>query len=157
MGVDWGVVARAIHVIAVVVWIGGVWFVTTVSLPGMRRRPPNEWVHEFDAIERRFAPQARVAVLLVLLSGLYMLYRYNLWDRFSDIHYWWMDFMVAVWVLFATLLFVIEPFLFKDIVHRGAIAAPRATLKLMVWLHWTMLILSLLAIFSAVGGSNGLF
>jgi uncharacterized membrane protein len=27
--IDWGIVARAIHVVAVVVWIGGVWLVTT--------------------------------------------------------------------------------------------------------------------------------
>jgi uncharacterized membrane protein len=76
MMVDWGVVARAIHVLAVVVWIGGIWFVTAVVLPGMAEKPPEEWLGEFDTIERRFAPQARIAVLLVLLSGIYMLYHY---------------------------------------------------------------------------------
>ncbi len=35
MVVDWGIVARAIHVLGVIVWIGGVWFVTTVLLPAM--------------------------------------------------------------------------------------------------------------------------
>jgi uncharacterized membrane protein len=78
MAIDWGIVARAIHVLAVVVWIGGVWLVTTVLLPEMKQRPPQEWIGEFDAIERRFAPQARIAVLLVLLSGFYMLYAYDL-------------------------------------------------------------------------------
>jgi uncharacterized membrane protein len=33
MMMDWGIVARPIHVVAVVVWIGGVWLVTTVLLP----------------------------------------------------------------------------------------------------------------------------
>jgi hypothetical protein len=31
--IDWGIVARAAHIIAVVVWIGDVWLVTTVLLP----------------------------------------------------------------------------------------------------------------------------
>lgn len=154
---DWGVVARAIHVLAVVIWIGGVWLVTTVLLPGMKGKPPADWVREFDAIEHRFAPQARIAVLLVLLSGLYMLDRYDLWDRFVQGEFWWMHLMVGVWVLFAALLFVIEPFAFRHIVHRGAARAPAATLALMLWLHGVMLVLSLLAIFAAVGGSHGLF
>src|SRR5437868_12071709 len=110
MGMDWGIVARAIHVLAVVVWIGSVWLVTTVLLPAMKQKPPEEWTREFHATEHRFAPQARMAVLLVLLSGLYMLYANDLWDRFTDGHYWWMHLMVGVWLLFAALLFVIEPF-----------------------------------------------
>ncbi|MGH7088945.1 MAG: hypothetical protein ACREFQ_08595, partial [Stellaceae bacterium] len=106
---DWGAIARVVHVLAVVVWIGGVWLVTTVLLPAMRMKPPESWVREFDAIEHRFAPQARIAVLLVLLSGLYMLWHYDLWDRFAQGRYWWMDLMVLPWVLFALLLFLIEP------------------------------------------------
>jgi uncharacterized membrane protein len=155
--VDWGIVARAIHVVAVVVWIGGVWLVTTVLLPGMRKKPPQQWIREFDAIEHRFAPQARIAGLLVLLSGLYMLYQYDLWDRFTDGHYWWMHLMVCVWLLFAALLFVIEPLIIRRTVHKPATASPQPTLIRMLWMHRLMLALSLLAIFAAIGGSRGLF
>ena len=154
---DWGVVARAIHVLAVVVWIGGVWLVTTVLLPSMKTKPPEAWVQEFDAIEHRFAPQARTAVLLVLLSGIYMLYQYDLWDRFAQGEYWWMDLMVAVWVLFAAMVFLIEPFIFRRVIHKRAAHSPRTTLSLMLRLHRLILALSLLAIFAAVGGSHGLF
>ena len=156
MPIDWGIVARAIHVVAVVVWIGGVWLVTTVLLPAMRLKRPEEWIAEFDAIEQRFALQARAAVLLVLLSGLYMLYAYDLWDRFADGRYWWMHLMVAVWLLFAALLFLIEPLIVPRIVCRRA-AAPGATLTRMLWMHRVMLTLSLLAIFAAVAGAHGLF
>jgi uncharacterized membrane protein len=157
MMTDWGIVARAIHVLAVVVWIGGVWFVTTVLLPGMKGKPPEQWMREFDAIERRFAPQARIAVLLVLLSGLYMLYRYDLWSRFADGAYWWMDLMVGVWLLFAALLFIVEPLIADRLVHRRAVTASEATLAGLLWLHRVLLALSLLAVFAAVGGSYGLF
>lgn len=157
MMMDWGIVARAIHVVAVVVWIGGVWLVTTVLLPGMKKKPQQEWIREFDAIEQRFAPQARIAVLLVLLSGLYMLYQYDLFDRFTDGHFWWMHLMVCVWLIFAALLFVIEPLIIRRTVHKRATAAPQAPLTRMLWMHRVMLALSLLAIFTAIGGSHGLF
>jgi uncharacterized membrane protein len=154
---DWGTLARAVHVLAVVVWIGGVWFVTAVLLPAMKGKPPEQWMREFDAIEHRFAPQARIAALLVLLSGLYMLYRYDLWDRFADGGYWWMHLMIGVWLLFAALLFIVEPLFADRLVRRRAVTAPEATLAVMLWLHRVMLALSLLAVFAAIGGSRGLF
>jgi uncharacterized membrane protein len=157
MTADWGILARAVHVLAVVIWIGGLWLVTTVLLPGMKGMPPEEWRRDFDALEHRFAPQARIAALLVLLSGLYMLYQYDLWDRFMQGEFWWMHLMVGVWLLFAALLFVIEPFIVRHSVHRRATSAPEATLARMIWLHRVMLALSLLAVFAAVAGGQGLF
>jgi len=157
MSVDWGILARAVHVIAVVIWIGGVWLVTTVLLPGMKGKPAEEWRRDFDALEHRFAPQARIAAILVLLSGLYMLYEYDLWDRFTQGAFWWMHLMVGVWLLFAALLFVIEPFIVRHEVRRRAAVAPEATLARMIRLHRVMLALSLFAIVAAVAGSHGLF
>ena len=123
----------------------------------MKQKPPQEWLGEFDAIERRFAPQARIAVILVLLSGLYMLYAYDLWQRFSDRQFWWMHLMVAVWALFATLLFIIEPLIIRHTIHQRFAAAPHATLARMLWMHRVLLTLSLFAIFGAIGGAHGLF
>jgi uncharacterized membrane protein len=155
--IDWGAVARIIHILAIVVWIGGVWFVTTITLPAMRKKPAQQWLDEFNAVERRFAPQARGAVLLVLLSGLYMLQRYDLWNRFANASYWWMDLMVAVWLLFAILLFILEPFLVHHLVQNGAATKPARTFQALLWLHRVMLTLSLLAILAAVGGAHELF
>lgn len=122
----------------------------------MKPKRPEEWIGELDAIEQRFAPQTRIAVLLVLLSGLYMLYAYDLWDHFIDIRYWWMHLMLGVWLLFAALLFAIEPLIIRGTVHRRDAAAP-ATFTRMLWMHRVMLTLSLLAIFAAVAGGHGLF
>lgn len=151
--IDWGIVARAIHILAVVAWIGGVWMVTMVLLPALRDRPGVDWVREFEAIERRFAPQVRIAVLLVLLTGLYMLYAYDLWYRFADARFWWMDLMVALWVIFAMMLFVIEPLLARRLIERRG----GVTLAQMLWMHRVLLLLSLVTIFSAVAGAHGLF
>ena len=62
-------IARAIHVLAVVVWIGGVAMVTTVILPMVRRaRTPAEGQMVLQAVERRFVWQARLTTLLVAVA-----------------------------------------------------------------------------------------
>jgi uncharacterized membrane protein len=49
-------IARALHVVSVVLWIGGVAFVTTVLLPAIRRlKSLQERMRLFDRIEQRFA------------------------------------------------------------------------------------------------------
>jgi uncharacterized membrane protein len=94
-------IARALHVVSVVLWIGGVAFVTTVLLPTVRRlKARQEQMQLFNQIEQRFAWQARVSTAIVGLTGFYMLYRFDMWDRFRHAAYWWIDAMVAVWLLF---------------------------------------------------------
>ena len=58
--VDDVTIARALHVLAVVLWIGGVAFVTTVLLPAVRNtQAPADQVVFFENVERRFSGQAR--------------------------------------------------------------------------------------------------
>src|SRR5690606_10846587 len=102
--------ARALHVLGVVVWIGGVSMATTVALPAVRRGALGaDRLAAFQAFERRFVWQARAAVLVVGLSGAYMAERLDLWGRFADARFWWMHAMVFVWSLFFLILFVGEP------------------------------------------------
>ncbi len=149
-------VARAVHVLAVVLWIGGVGFVTTVLLPAVRRtREPGERFAFFDAVERRFAGQARVTTLLAGLSGFYMAARLDLWDRFESAAFWWMHAMVAVWALFTAMLFVAEPLFLHRRLEARAKAAPETTFALIERLHWLLLALALITVFGAVAGSHG--
>jgi uncharacterized membrane protein len=150
-------VARALHVASVVLWIGGVGFVSTVLLPAVRRlKAPNERMTFFDQIERRFARQARISTTIAGLTGFYMLYRFDLWDRFRYGAYWWLDAMVAVWLLFTLMLFVAEPL----ILHRWLLVQsqlkPEATFRLVEWLHRALLFLSLITVLGAVAGSHGM-
>jgi hypothetical protein len=150
------VIARALHVLGVVLWIGGVGFVTTVLLPAVRRmKSPAERVAFFEAVERSFAWQARGTTLLVGLSGFYMAYRWDLWDRFRDPGYWWMHAMVLVWAVFSAMLFVAEPlFLHRWFLERAA-RWPEETFALIQWLHWVLLAVSLITVLGAVAGSHG--
>jgi hypothetical protein len=57
---DHAIIARALHIPGVVLWIGGAGFVTTVLLPAVRRmKSPEKRVAFFEAVELRFAWQAR--------------------------------------------------------------------------------------------------
>jgi uncharacterized membrane protein len=90
-------IARSLHVLAVVLWIGGVGFVTTVLLPALRRFPdPAQRTTMFGLVEHHFSAQARLSVVLVGLSGLYMLIRLDAWNRFTSLAYWWMHAMVSL-------------------------------------------------------------
>ena len=113
------ILARALHVLAVVIWIGGVAMATTVVLPAVRRGDLGEdRLRAFQAIEHRFVWQARTAVIVVGLTGLYMTWRLDLWNRFQAVAFWWMHAMVCVWLLFAIILFVAEPFILKRHLQR---------------------------------------
>jgi uncharacterized membrane protein len=147
---------RAVHVFAVVIWIGGVSMITTVILPALRRGGLGDNPLEaFAAIERRFVWQARGTVLLVGLSGFYMVWRLDLWDRFGNISFWWMHAMVGVWLLFAFILFVAEPLILHSRVRRLAEAHPELALRRMQKTHWVLLVLSAITILGAVAGSHG--
>ena len=115
------VFARLLHVLGVVLWIGGVAFVTTVLLPATRRlKTPAERIEFFETVELGFARQARITTVITGLSGLYMVYKLNLWQRFLHIEFWWMDAMVLVWLLFTLMLFVLEPlFLHRYFIERA--------------------------------------
>lgn len=150
-------IALALHVLSIVLWIGGVGFATIALLPALRRAAPGgEAIAIFEAVESRFAPVARSSIIFVGATGLYMLVRLNAWSWFTVLSYWWMHAMVLVWALFFALLFVIEPLLRRRF---GAVAkaAPDATFRRMQRLHWILLALGLLTVAAAVAGSHGLF
>ena len=150
-------IARAVHVLAVVLWIGGVAMVTTVLIPAVRRfKDPHERAAFFHAVERRFAWQARVTTLLAGASGFYMADRLGLWPLFRSPQYWWLGAMVLVWLIFTVMLFIAEPLFLDRWFERRARLAPERTFALIQRLHWVLLILSLATLFGAVAGSHGL-
>jgi uncharacterized membrane protein len=150
------ILARAFHVLGVVIWIGGVAMVTMVVLPAARRGElGSARLAVFEAIERPFGWIARLAVIVVGVTGLYMLQGLGAWDRFRDPSFWWMHAMVFVWIVFALLLFVLEPLVLHRRLHSWGARDPDAALRALQTGHWILLILSLVTIFGAVSGSQG--
>lgn len=150
-------IARALHVLAIIFWIGGVAFVTTVLLPAVRRfEEPKDRLAFFHGIERLFAWQARLTTLVAGATGLYMVMRLELWSRFSLARYWWMHAMVFVWLIFTVMLFVAEPFVLHRWLDARAKIDPEATFTLVERLHVFLLALSAVTVLGAVAGSHGL-
>ena len=117
--------ARAVHVLAVVGWIGGVYLVTLVVLPAVRGlASPAERVTRFEDIETRFGGHAKFLTLLAGASGFYILYLLDGWDRYASLEFWWIHAMTLIWLLFTLVLFVLEPWFLHAWFKRRAAAAP---------------------------------
>lgn len=150
------VVARALHVLSVIHWIGGLSFVTLVILPLVRsERVSADAQLLFEKVERHFSAQVRISVPLAGVTGLWMTYRMNLWDRFADPTFWWMSAMFGTWLIFMLMLFVIEP-LSHARFRKSARQDTQATFRRMSRLHELLLLLAAVTAFGAVAGSQGL-
>lgn len=150
-------IAIAVHILAIVWWIGGVAMVTTVLLPAARKLgDAKEGIAMFQRVEKRFAWHARAATLAAAASGFYMVDRLGFWPYFAVSAYWWLDAMVFVWGIFTIVLFVAEPLFLHRWLERKAIQAPARVLVLLQQLHWIVLILSVITILGAAAGSYGL-
>jgi len=150
-------VALALHLLAVVLWIGGVGMVTTVLLPAVRRlKAPADQLALFDQVERRFAGQARLTTLVAGGSGFYLLHRMGLAALTGSLPYWWLDAMIFVWVVFTLMLFVLEPLVLHRWLAARASRDPAGTFRLVQGLHWVLLAISLAAVAGAAAGSHGL-
>jgi len=148
--------ARVLHVVGVVLWIGGVAFVTTVVIPTLRREPSGEErLRLFHAIEGRFSVQARVITLVTGTAGFYMLQGLGAWGRYQDPSFWWVHLMTLVWVMFSLVLFVLEPLFLDDWFTTFAERDSDRAFRLLHRLHILLLTLSLVAIVGGVAGVRG--
>ncbi len=147
------VIARVLHVLSLIVWIGGLGMVTTVILPALQRLDSGAqkaWL--FDRVERRFRPQAQIAWIVVGATGLYMLAWLRAWARLIDMRYWWMDAMIALWAAFGAVLFVAEPLILGPRLRDRMSAEALRRFQI---LHWTLLIVSLSVIGVVIAGIYG--
>ncbi|MBK6521647.1 MAG: hypothetical protein IPI93_08915 [Sphingobacteriaceae bacterium] len=150
--------ARVVHVLAIIIWIGGVAMVTMVLIPAIRKlKSKDEQVSTFEQIEGRFAFIAKIMTVLTALSGFYMIDKLNAWNRYLDPKYWWIHAMTLIWFVFTLVLFVLEPFILHKLFKKYAEKDPEKTFKIMHKLHWILLLLSLITTAGAVAGSHGWF
>lgn len=148
--------ARVVHLVAVLLWIGGVAFVTMVIMPAIRKNETAERrLIAFHAIEDGFAWQARIWVTLAGASGFWMVWRGEMWWRFAESASWWMAAMLIIWVLFTMMLFVIEPLFLHRRMKESP--TPEADFQRMELVHRILLTASLITFIGAAGGAHGLW
>lgn len=155
--IDWPSLARAVHVLSIVHWIGGLAFVTFVILPSLLEMEAPRRLPLFDALERRFAKQARVSTILAGLSGLYLLQAFDHWGRLAEPRFWWLDAMIALWGVFIVMLFVAEPLFLHRWFERRAQRDPDAAFRIALRGHRVLSAVSVVTVVGAVGGAHGLF
>ena len=147
--------ARALHVLFVAHWIGGVAFVTLVALPLARAcgDAKKGWAL-FEAVEKRFAAQVRFTIPLAGAAGFWMTWRLDLWPLFAEPAGWWMDAMILLWALFMLIVFVVEPLAHRRIAAMAA-EDPAALLARLSRVHRVLFAAGIVTIFGAVAGAHG--
>ena len=156
MNYNYFVLARIFHVLAVVLWTGGVGFVTTVLIPSISKtEEPAARLKIFEAIENKFGFQAKLTTLVAGISGVYMLEVTDGWSRYLNYEFWWLHLMTFVWAVFTLVLFILEPLFLQKWFHRQAEINSEKAFQLLQIMHVVLLSLSILAIVGAIGGSHG--
>ena len=150
------VLARVLHVVAIVMWIGGVAFVTTVLIPSLKLLPnEQDRMQMFERLEGRFALQAKLTTLLTGLSGLWMLEYLDAWSRYLEPQFWWLQLMTFIWFIFSLVLFVLEPLFLHKLFHSMALQDSEKAFRKLHIMHIILLSLSLLAIAGGMAGAHG--
>ncbi len=139
------IAALAIHVLSIVIWIGGVAFVTLVTFPMILRVEKSlDQVLMFQGVEHRFAKIAKAMVILAGLSGFYLIYEKGL--SFGV----WV--MIFVWTFYASLLFGLEKLIFKRLFSApsGKQLDTKKVFNILQGFHWFVLALSFMAIAAGI-------
>ncbi len=153
---DYFVAARVVHVLGVVLWIGGVAFVTSVLIPSLRAlSDENQRFEMFEKLENRFSFQAKIVTLLTGGSGFFMLEVTHSWSRYGSLENWWLHMMTFIWGVFTLVLFVLEPLFLHRWFHDQAQKNPIRSFRVLFRMHVVLLSLSLIAVAGAVAGVHG--
>ena len=138
------VIATMLHIMSVVVWIGGVTFVTLITFPMILRMDKSlEMVMMFQGTEHRFVKIAKVMVILAGLSGFYLLYEKGLSTA--------VIIMIVIWSVYASLIFGLEKILFAKLFGNPEDQKDmKQVFKILQTFHWVVLALSFIAIGAGV-------
>ena len=145
----------AVHVLGVVLWIGGVAFVTMIVFPMiMRMEDSFEKVLFFQGIEHSFARIAKGAVAVVGLTGGWLLYATGEWRVLFSMAGIGPTLMLLVWTFYLFVL-LFEGKIFRMIFGGSAAQDAAKIFTLLSRFHWVVLGVSLLAAGVGVWAGHG--
>jgi uncharacterized membrane protein YhaH (DUF805 family) len=84
-----------------------------------------------------------------------MIVKLDGWGRFGRVSFWWLDLMVAVWVLFALMVYVFEPLVIHRLFHDFALRDKHRAFALTARFHVVALCVSAFAVAAGVLGALG--
>jgi uncharacterized membrane protein len=137
-----------IHVVCVIVWIGGVTFVTVVIFPMMYRTEGSlEKALLFQGVEHRFSAIVKWLIALVGVTGVWLLAEKYGFGVLSTGRGFGIVLMIFAWAFYTGVL-LSERKIFGKIFADPAKTDMNRALKLINAMHWFLLVVS----YSAVAG-----
>ncbi len=145
-----------IHVIAVIIWIGGVTFVTTVIFPMMYTTEGSlEKALLFQRVEHRFATIVRWLIALTGVTGLWILYAKYGFGILATSRGIGIVIMLFAWAFYATVL-LLERKIFARIFADPETIDMDQALRMINVLHWVLLLVSYAAVAVGVWFGHGM-
>ncbi len=156
-------IMHIIHLLAVVLWIGGLAFVTAIILPMILRNPDALGkVLLFRGVERRFAKIAKALNLVTGFTGFAMVFIMGWGPVMFTRPGLPLLVMTLIWLFWFVMLFGLEPIIIKRMLDKMARDAEGgggleidAVFRRMNTMHWVLLLLSLVAIASGAVFAHG--
>ncbi len=145
----------ALHVLTVVLWIGGVAFVTIIIFPLLLRKEDSlEKVLLFQGVENKFARQARFYAWTAGITGFILLYLTGKHKILFTLNSLAVTIMLIVWLVYIFIL-TFEKRLFKILFSQSDKFDSEKVFTRLSAFHWFVLVLSLLAVFFGVYFGHG--
>ena len=99
-----------IHIHGVLLWIAAITMITLELLRAFRiekgeesKNRPEVWVTLMGA----------TTTILTGSTGLFLLYEWDIWNRLSELTFWWVHSMILTWILFSIVFFLLDPLVLK--------------------------------------------
>lgn len=138
-----------LHILSVVIWIGGVAFVTAIIFPVLTRMEDSMVkVSFFMGFEKRFQFLAKILVIIVGFTGIILFLQRGGFSSLNLEETLLLGYKFFIWLFYFILLFGAEKRLMSILVSHDT-PIEKAFKRLSLF-HWFVLILSLLAIVSGI-------
>ncbi len=134
-----------VHVLAAVLWIGGMGFATTMIFPTIQGiEGPTLRVQTFLSVTQRFSILAIGCLVVIGFTGIMLFIRKGGSDGFNGNLALILEFKIFIWLLFLILFIFAERHLIKIVASHQVL--PENVFWVMSIFHWSVLSLSGLAI-----------
>ncbi len=144
-----------IHVMGVIIWIGGVAFVTTVIFPLMYQTEGSlEKALLFQRVEHRFAGMVRWLIAVVGITGFWLLYAKYGFGILAQRQGIGILIMIFAWTIY-TVILLSERKIFSKIFANPEKIDMNNALKIINGMHWVLLIISISAVAGGVWFGHG--
>lgn len=149
-----------VHVLTVILWIGGLAFVTSIVLPMAIKTPDAlQKVLLFQRVEHRFAGLARIYVVITGVSGFAMIFTTDWYRLLFTMAGLALTVMTLIWVFWFVMLFGLEPLIIRKMLENMAKGGTKleidAVFKRLNAVHWVMVFISLVAAAAGVFVAHG--